>query len=160
MWCREVSVSRLHVMYVCMHVCMYVCMYALICVCSLHILLYSCPFIFSSPVIIIIVRQAKVAMQQLICFKTTLGRISVLEQIGPHYRELGILLLDDTTGAVTKAILEQYNYDATKIIFEIFERWIQGKGKLPVEWGTLIEVLNDIGLPELANKIEAKTSSK
>ena len=115
-------------------------------------LLFSC--------IIIIVRQAKVAMQQLICFKTTLGRINVLEQIGPHYRDLGILLLDDTTGAVTKAILEQYNYDATKIIFEIFERWIQGKGKLPVEWDTLIEVLNDIGLSELANKIKPKTSSK
>ena len=104
--------------------------------------------------------QPTVALQQLICFKTRSGRINILEQIGTHYRELGILLLDDTTGAVTKAIIEQYNYDATKIIFEIFEKWIQGKGKLPVEWGTLIEVLNDIELSELANKIKAKTNSK
>ena len=73
---------------------------------------------------------------------------------------MGILLLDDTTGAVTEAIIEQYNYDATKIIFEIFEKWIQGKGKLPVEWDTLIEVLNDIGLSELVNKIKAKANTK
>ena len=112
-------------------------------------------FIFSSPITIAL-GQPAVALQQLICFKTRSGRINILEQIGTHYRELGILLLDDTTGAVTKAIIEQYNYDATKIIFEIFEKWIQGKGKLPVEWTTLTEVLNDIGLSELANKIKAK----
>ena len=106
--------------------------------------------------IIVIVQQPTVALPQLICFKTRSGKINILEQIGTHYRELGILLLDDTTGAVTKAIIEQYNYDATKIIFEIFEKWIQGKGKLPVEWATLIEVLNDIGLSELANKMKAK----
>ena len=116
-------------------------------------------FIFSSPILIAL-GQPTVALQQLICFKTRSGRINILEQIGTHYRELGILLLDDTTGAVTKAIIEHYNYDATKIIFEIFEKWIQGKGKLPVEWGTLIEVLNDIELSELANKIKAKTNTK
>ena len=116
-------------------------------------------FIFSSPILIAL-GQPTVALQQLICFKTRSGRINILEQIGTQYRELGILLLDDTTGAVTKAIIEHYNYDATKIIFEIFEKWIQGKGKLPVEWGTLIEVLNNIELSELANKIKAKTITK
>ena len=104
--------------------------------------------------------QPTVALQQLICFKTRSGRVNILEQIGTHYRELGILLLDDTTGAVTKAIIEHYNYDATKIIFEIFEKWIQGKGKLPVVWDTLIKVLNDIELSELANKIKAIANTK
>ena len=116
-------------------------------------------FIFSSPILIAL-GQPTVALQQLICFKTRSGRINILEQIGTHYRELGILLLDDTTGAVTKAITEHYNYDATNIIIEIFEKWIQGKGKLPVEWDTLIEVLNDIGLSELVNKIKAKANTK
>ena len=116
-------------------------------------------FIFSSPILIAL-GQPTVALPQLICFKTRSGRINILEQIGTHYRELGILLLDDTTGAVTKAIIEQYNYDATKIIFEIFEKWIQGKGKLPVEWDTLIEVLNDIELSELGNKIKAEMNTK
>jgi len=77
----------------------------------------------------------------------------MLEQIGTHYRELGILLLDDTTGAVTQAIIEQYHYDATKINREIFQRWTQGKG-MPVEWATLVEVLMDIGLSELAREME------
>ena len=44
--------------------------------------------------------------------------------------------------------------DATKINFQIFQKWIQGKGKLPVEWPTLIEVLKNIELVQLANEIE------
>ena len=44
--------------------------------------------------------------------------------------------------------------DATKINLQIFQKWIQGKGKLPVEWSTLIEALKDIGLVQLANEIE------
>ena len=94
------------------------------------------------------------SLSQLICFKTTSVSINVLEQIGTHYRELGALLLDDTTGAVTKAIIEQYHYEATNILVEILQRWIQGKGRLPVEWATLVEVLKDIGLSELARHME------
>ena len=36
------------------------------------------------------------------------GSINVLEQIGTHYWELGVLLLDDTTGEVTQAIIEHH----------------------------------------------------
>ena len=93
-------------------------------------------------------------LQQLICFKTRSGNINVLEQIGTHYRELGILLLDDNTGAVTEAIIIKHNRDATTINHEIFQRWIQGKGKLPVEWSTLVELLKDIGLVQLARDME------
>ena len=79
-----------------------------------------------------------------------------MDQIGIHYWELGVLLLNDDTGAVTQAIIDQYREDATKINREILQRWIQGRGKLPVEWATLIEVLKDIGLTELAREIEKK----
>lgn len=93
-------------------------------------------------------------LPQLLLFKTRSSSFNVLEQIGIHYRKLGILLLDDDTGAVTQAIVKQYHYDATDINIEILQRWIQGKGKLPVDWATLIKVLKDIGLPELARKME------
>ena len=78
-----------------------------------------------------------------------------MDQIGINYWDLGILLLNDTKGAVTKAIVEQCNKDAAKINREILQRWIQGQG-MPVEWVTLIEVLKDIGLAELAREIEKK----
>ena len=87
-------------------------------------------------------------------FKTGSGNINVLKQIGTHYWELGILLLDDDTGADTQAIIEHHHEDATKINIQIFRKWIEGKGKLPVEWSTLVKVIKDIGLSELASEME------
>ena len=92
-------------------------------------------------------------LSQLICFKTGSGSINVPEQIGAHHIELGVLLLNDTNGTVTQAIMEQHP-KAFNINFEILQRWIQGKGKLPVAWATLIEVLRDIKLSELAHQVE------
>ena len=40
------------------------------------------------------------------------------------------------------------------IYIQIFQKWIQGRGKLPVEWSTLVEVIKDIGLSELASEME------
>ena len=79
----------------------------------------------------------------------------MLDQIGTHYKKLGILLLNDTTGTVTQAIIKQYHHHASEINMEILQRWIQGQG-MPVEWATLIEVLKDIELTELAREIEKK----
>ena len=98
-------------------------------------------------------QQQPVTLPQLIHFKTRSGSINIPEQIGTHHQELGIMLLEDTTGAVTDAIINHSN-DATEINLQILKHWVQGKGKKPLEWSTLIEVLNDIGLSELANEIE------
>ena len=100
----------------------------------------------------LLVRQT-VTLPELIRFKTTSG--SILNQIGTRYWDFGVLLLKDDTAAVTQAIIEQYHEDAAKINREILRRWIQGQG-MPVEWATLIEVLKDIGLTELAREIEGK----
>ena len=110
--------------------------------------MHSIFFPFFSPV------EQRPNLCQLISFGVRSGNINVLEQIGTHYWELGVQLLDDTTGAVTKAIVEQYQNNATKINREILQRWIQGGGKLPVEWDTLVKVLKDIRLSELASEIE------
>ena len=76
-----------------------------------------------------------------------------MDQIGTNYWDLGILLLNDAKGAVTKTIIDQYHEDAAKINREILRRWIQGQG-MPVEWATLIGVLEDIELKELAREIK------
>ena len=44
------------------------------------------------------------ALSQLINFKTRSGSTNTIEQIGQHYNDLGILLLEDTTGANTTMI--------------------------------------------------------
>ena len=93
-------------------------------------------------------------LPQLIDFKTSSGNMNVTERIGISYGKLGPLLLRDDDGAVTQSIRDQYHHDASKINQEILQRWIQGKGRQPVQWSTLIDVLKKIELSVLAKKIE------
>ena len=93
-------------------------------------------------------------LPQLINFETQSGSIKITERIGISYGKLGPLLLRDDDGAVTQAIRDQYHHDAAKINYEILQRWIQGKGRQPVQWSTLIDVLKKIELSVLAKKIE------
>ena len=91
---------------------------------------------------------------ELIDFKTSTDSINIIKYIGTHYDVLGTLLLQDNDGAVTQAIRDQYQRDADKINYEIMRQWIQGKGRQPVQWSTLIDVLKKIELSVLAKKIE------
>ena len=92
-------------------------------------------------------------LPQLIDFKTSTGNMNVTERIGTSYGKLGPLLMRDDDGAVTQAIRDQYHHDAAKINYEILQRWIQGKGRQPVQWSTLIDVLKKIQLSPLAKEI-------
>ena len=49
----------------------------------------------------------------------------------------------------------KHSNDAERINMEILEEWLVGRGKQPVTWATLVEVLRDIELSILADDIEA-----
>ena len=97
----------------------------------------------------------KPTLQQLLVFPGPQKKIKVHEQIGIKYYELGAFLLDDDTGAIVKAIAQEYSNNADNINKEILSKWLQGMGKQPVTWNTLIEVLRDIDLNSLANDVES-----
>ena len=85
-------------------------------------------------------------------------RINIPQEIGVKYREFGLLLLEDHNGARIRALALKHNNDsndANEINIEIIEEWIAGKGKHPVTWKTLTQVLRDIELSTLADEIEA-----
>ena len=48
---------------------------------------------------------------------------------------------------------KNYN-DAEQINTEILQEWLTGRGKQPVTWTTLVDVLRDIKLSILAGDIE------
>ena len=85
--------------------------------------------------------------------------VNVAEQIGTHYSKLGPVLLNDSMGAVTSAIVREHHYNAEEINQAILTRWLQGQGKQPMTWSTLIDVLNDIGLSELTEIIQEDLNS-
>ena len=97
----------------------------------------------------------KPTLPELLNLKTSSGNtVDVVQQIGTHYSKLGPLLLNDGTGAVTSAIVSQYQLNAVAINQEILTRWLQGQGKKPVSWSTLTDVLKEVGLSELSQMIQ------
>ena len=98
--------------------------------------------------------QQRPTLMELTNLKTTSGSINVAEQIGRHYNTLGIHLLEDAVGSITDAIEEECHHNAYKINIKIFQRWVEGRGRKPITWATLIEVLRNIQLSTLAHDIE------
>ena len=49
----------------------------------------------------------------------------------------------------------KYQHDAEQINTEIVQEWLTGRGKQPMTWATLVEVLRGVELSTLAGDIEA-----
>ena len=91
-------------------------------------------------------------------FPSNAGKVNIMECIGTRYKMLGILLLNDEIGARTAAIIKECHQNAFDINHEILQKWIQGQGRQPITWDTLVGVLKSISLSELANTIESSLS--
>ena len=82
-------------------------------------------------------------------------RINIPQEIGVKYRDFGLFLLEDHNGTRIRALAHKHSNDSNEINVEVIEEWVAGKGKHPVTWKTLTEVLHDIELSTLAEEIEA-----
>ena len=109
-------------------------------------------FILHAP---IDVQTDRPTLIECIRFRGREKRINIPQEIGVKYRDFGLLLLEDHNGARIRAIALKHMNDANEINIEIIEEWVAGKGKHPVTWKTLIQVLYDIELSTLAGEIEA-----
>ena len=79
----------------------------------------------------------------------------VIERIGISNHDLGIRLLNDNYGTITAEIEAQYKHDPPSRTTEgILQKWLQGTGRTPQTWDTLIIVLREIELNTLAQEIE------
>ena len=95
-------------------------------------------------------------LQELLKFTCTDGRVvSIPVEIGTKYVQFGAFLLDDRNGSRVKLIAHKHLNDAEQINTEILQQWLEGSGKQPVTWATLVKVLHDIKLSTLAGEIEA-----
>lgn len=80
-------------------------------------------------------------------------KICIPSIIGAQYEIFGHLILEDTRGTITANMVHKHQRDGPAITREILFTWCQGTGKKPVDWDTLIEVLDDIELSTLADDI-------
>ena len=94
-------------------------------------------------------------MMDLVRFQGRERRINIPQEIGINYRQFGILLLEDTNVSRVRTMEHKHQRDAEQINMEILEQWVSGSSKQPVTWRTLMEVLRDVELSELASDIGA-----
>ena len=98
----------------------------------------------------------KLTLSELLRFTCTNGRkINIPVEISTKYLQFGTLLLDDRNGSKVKRLVYEHHYNVEKINTAILQEWLIGRGKQPVSWATLVEVLRDIELSTLADEIEA-----
>lgn len=81
--------------------------------------------------------------------------LTVIERIN-DYNKLGVFLLDDKDGSIVERI-EQDKKDTSKIVFEIFSRWLRGEGKASSNrtWERLVHYLRKIKNIALAEDIDS-----
>ena len=88
------------------------------------------------------------------------GFIDIAVQIGSEYGRFGTLLLKDENGGTVKNIEMEKRGHPVDITVEILRQWLQGKGREPVTWQTLVECLQDANLNVLASSIKNKLSQE
>ena len=89
------------------------------------------------------------------------GDINIFQEIGIKYHDLGINLLKDDYGKITESFEDQYKHDSLARKTEaILQMWLQGPGRKPKSWNTLITVLREIQLGVLAKDIEDNLSQE
>ena len=105
--------------------------------------------------------STKPTLLELMKFTFTDGTVvNILVEIAIKYSKFGTFLLDDRNGSRVKIMARKHHDDAEQINMEIIQEWLIGRGKQPVSWATLVEVLHDIELSTLASEIEAVKCSQ
>ena len=98
----------------------------------------------------------KPTLPELLKFTCIDGKVlNIPVEIATKYVQFGTFLLDDPNGSRVKIMARKYQHDAEQINTEIVQEWLTGKGKQPMTWATLVEVLRDVELSTLAGDIEA-----
>ena len=80
----------------------------------------------------------------------------VVVEIQSDYLKFGIQLLKDDTGNTVKGIETVKRGDPGDITVEILRQWLQGKGRQPVTWQTLVDCLQDTNLHVTADYIQSE----
>ena len=94
-------------------------------------------------------------LHELLHFPVKDGFKDIMVEIQNDYVKLGIQLLQDDTGNIVAGIERMKRGDPGDITVEILRLWLQGEGRKPVTWQTLVECLEDTQLHVAAHYIKA-----
>ena len=98
-------------------------------------------------------------MPELLKFKAGDCSINIPCEIGAKYYSFGVQLLQEHTSAHIDDLEHQYQRNGENINRHLLQEWLEGRGRKPTTWTTLIMILHDIEKGELAEKLEANMSN-
>ena len=87
-------------------------------------------------------------------------KVDIIEQIGDYYHKFGVKLLEDKTGNRMRALERQLRDNPEEINNEILRRWINGEGREPRNWATLVVALQECKLATLSDQIIAEKGGR
>ena len=73
-------------------------------------------------------------------YPVTSGYVDIAVEI-TDYEKFGTLLLEDKKGNIVDSIAKSKHYVPVDITVEILRQWLQGIGREPVTWQTLVKCL-------------------
>ena len=80
--------------------------------------------------------------------------LNIIQRTSTRYTKLAMYLLDDDNCEIVDCLKEKYRGDPEEIVTAVYKKWINGAGRKPVTYQTLVDVLRDIELTSLAEEIE------
>ena len=88
-------------------------------------------------------------------FKSKSGeRINIINRVSPHWSEFAVQLDFDNDGTTMQTIDKVCGPDPEACCKEMMREWLSGKGRQPVTWELLVEILKDCELGVLAKQVE------
>ena len=90
---------------------------------------------------------------ELLRFKGRTQVLNIPQTIGTATTKFGIHLLQDEMGARVASILQSTQHRTEEANQQLLVEWVQGSGKMPVSWKTLVSVLDSAELRSLAQEI-------
>ena len=96
--------------------------------------------------------DGKPDMINLMRLSTKKGVLKIIELSAFNYRDIGTILLNDTSGARVHAIREAALHDPVEAVYRIYGSWI--REDVDHSWRKLAQCLKKCGLHVLASNIE------
>ena len=78
--------------------------------------------------------------------------VKIIEHVAPRWRAVATRLHFE--GHIIQRITKDHSSSCTDACRTVFIEWLDGRGRKPVTWETLIKVLKEAGFSEAASDLE------
>ena len=82
-------------------------------------------------------------------------KLNLAVEISDHY-SFSIQLLEDESGNILSLISHDVGNSHERILQEVFKKWLNGQGKPIKTWKTIVQVLKDLKMLRLAERLESE----